>query len=159
MTVGALAHAAGLVAAHISKRRSKQEQVEADKKSVLAKYLIPGVAGYEGSKREERALDENKSREKTAQANAQAGSTLDSLNGWLDKAKSWWHNDLDQWQRDLFSLGGGALAGHAVSRLFGGEGVGGLVAGGLTGLAASSFDWKGLANALSKKQETQTAKG
>lgn len=97
--------------------------------------------------------------EKTAQAKAQTGSTLDSLNGWIDKAKSWWNNDLNQWQRDLLSLGGGALAGHTVNRLLGGEGAGGLIAGGLTGLAASSFDWKGLSDALSKKRETQTAKG
>lgn len=97
--------------------------------------------------------------EKTAQANAHTGSALDSLNGWIGKAKSWWNNDLNQWQRDLFSLGSGALAGHAVNRLLGGDGAGGLFAGGLTGLAASSFDWKGLANALGKKRETQTAKG
>lgn len=42
---------AGALAAAIKRRRTKKEQIEADKRSVLAKYLIPGLANYNYYKR------------------------------------------------------------------------------------------------------------
>ena len=47
------------IAAAIKRRRTKEEQLENDKGSILKKYLIPGLAEYDLFKRQGRAFDEN----------------------------------------------------------------------------------------------------
>jgi hypothetical protein len=41
----------GAIAAAIKRRRTKEEQIDSDKKSVLKKYLVPGTAVYDYYKR------------------------------------------------------------------------------------------------------------
>ena len=41
----------GAIAAAIKRRRTKEEQMKSDEKSVLLKYLIPGLATYDSYKR------------------------------------------------------------------------------------------------------------
>lgn len=46
-----LGHLAAMIAAAAKRRRTKEEQIEADKGSLLAKYLVPGKAAYGNLKR------------------------------------------------------------------------------------------------------------
>lgn len=46
---------AAQIGAMITKRRKLKDQIKSDEKGVLAKYLIPGLAEYEGAKRYEAA--------------------------------------------------------------------------------------------------------
>ena len=48
----------GTIAAAIKKRRTKEEQIESDKRSVLKKYLVPGTAIYDYWKRMGRSQGE-----------------------------------------------------------------------------------------------------
>jgi hypothetical protein len=46
-----LANLGGLIAAGVKRRRTKEEQLDADSESTLDKYLVPGLATYGASKR------------------------------------------------------------------------------------------------------------
>ena len=48
---GTLAHLGALLAAGINRRRTKREQIDADKSSTVPKYLVPGLAAYDYRKR------------------------------------------------------------------------------------------------------------
>lgn len=49
--VGSMGHLASIIAAAVNRRRTKEEQIEADKGSLAAKYLVPGMAQYGRYKR------------------------------------------------------------------------------------------------------------
>lgn len=113
---GALANGIGIVAAHIAKRRSKQEQIEADRKSTIAKWLIPGVAAYNKAKREERALLENNGQEKKAnvQGMAKQAFSLADVKNMLSNANNWYKSQSPEMRALIgagVGLGGGALLG------------------------------------------------
>lgn len=65
-----------------------------------------------------------------------------------DDISKWW-NGLEEWQRSLIGVGGGALLGGAIQKMLGGEAGGtGAVLGGLGGLAATGVDWNALSRAF-----------
>lgn len=62
-----LANTIGAIAAAVKRRRTAKEQIESDKNSVLAKYLVPGIAGYDFYKRLGRSqgdIEENEDNKK-----------------------------------------------------------------------------------------------
>ena len=68
--VAGVATLIGMLAAAIKRRRTKQEQIDADKGSLLMKYLVPGTAAYDYHKRlgrsqgeRDEAEDEKKNKE------------------------------------------------------------------------------------------------
>lgn len=60
---------AASIAAAIKRRRTKEEQIESDKKSILMKYLVPGISSYDyykriGRSQGERDEDKNNKKDK-----------------------------------------------------------------------------------------------
>lgn len=50
-SAAAIAHLISSIAAAIRRRRTRDEQIESDKKSLLMKYLVPGIGNYDYLKR------------------------------------------------------------------------------------------------------------
>lgn len=146
---GALPHAIGVVAAYIAKRRSKREQIEADRKSTIAKWLVPGVAAYNRVKREERALLENNGQDKNAGVQGMAKQAF----SWADvmskiRAAKTWVNE-NPMHRALFGAGAGLAGGALLGRLVGGKsGTGtGAAIGALAGVGAGAY-WNDIRKAI-----------
>lgn len=74
-----------------------------------------------------------------------------------DDISNWW-NGLEEWQRSLIGVGGGALLGGAIQKMLGGEAGGtGAVLGGLGGLAATGVDWNALSRTFGNGGGAQNA--
>ena len=66
--VGGVASLAGMIAAAKKRMRTKEEQMDADEKSVLPKYLVPGAALYGMSKRLGRSQGDRDDKEKSVKS-------------------------------------------------------------------------------------------
>lgn len=164
---GALATLIGSIAAAIKRRRTKQEQIDSDKKSVLAKYLIPGTAAYDLYKRVGRSQgerEEDPNNKKKSEKKAEDGQyglggvNWGNITNWLSEQKKKYYDNADDATKALIGAGGGALGGALLSKIVGGSGMGGAALGALAG-GASSVDWKKISDELGKMQVKKTPSG
>jgi hypothetical protein len=156
----ALISLASQIAAMLTKRRKKDDQIKADEKGVLSKYIIPGLAEYDGAKRYESAkydTYEKKGSEKSAQQIGAKG-IWDSVMERINAAKAWYDKPENAALRPLVNAGIGAVGLGALNKLLGGSFGRGAVLGGIGG-AATGVDWNALSNALgTKAKENAQAK-
>ena len=141
----------GALAAAIRRRRTKEEQIESDKGSVLKKYLIPGTAVYDYYKRVGRSQGDMEESAKSRKSKTpKEGDRPDNVKKasfdwgvvkkWLEDAKAWYSSQ-DVGTRALIGAGGGALAGAGLASLAGGSKATGALLGGAVGGVAGTMDW------------------
>ena len=133
-------HLMGMLAAAIRRRRTRDEQIESDKGSVLAKYLVPGSAAYGYFKRIGRSQGDAEEAARSRAAIEKNAFDWGSVNKWLGDAKEW-YNGQDAGTRALIGAGGGALAGAGLASLLGGSNGTGALLGGIAGGVAGTIDW------------------
>jgi len=147
-------HLAAAIAAAVKRRRTAREQIEADKGSLLAKYVVPGLADYGLLKRLGRSQGERDEAEANGNAEKKASATWDQVKEQIGKyagrARDW-YGQQNAVTKALLSTGGGAIGGAAISKLFGGKAGRGAALGALAG-GASRIDWGSLLKALDDAQ-------
>lgn len=146
---------AGAIAAAIKRRRTAKEQIEADKGSVLAKYLIPGAAAYGQYKRLGRSQGERDEAEAKGKSEKKAElpdwSNIKGNINWsafkqkLQEVKDWYESRPAE-QRALIGAGVGLGGGALLGKLMGRTGTG-AVAGALAGAGAGAY-WNHVRKAI-----------
>ena len=148
---------AGAIAAAIKRRRTAKEQIESDKGSVLAKYLVPGTAVYGKYKRLGRSQGERDEAEakgkseKKAEINLPDWSAIKGNVNWdaikqkIQEAKDWYESRPAE-QRALIGAGVGLGGGALLGKLMGRTGTG-AVAGALAGAGAGAY-WNHVRKAI-----------
>lgn len=158
--IGAAATLVGMLAGAIRRRRTKQQQIESDKGSLLAKYLVPGLASHDYVKRIGRSQGERDEAE-AAEKNAAAGPE-EGFPGIWSGIKNWYKSELSQDQRNWVNAGIGALGLGLANKLTGGSFLRGAAIGGIGGALSSEVNWKAIGDALASlgsKKPAPTVQG
>lgn len=142
--VGTAATLIGAIAAAIKRRRTAQEQIEADKGSLLAKYLVPGRAAYDyykriGRSQGERDEAEGKSEKKAFDLN------WESVKNKINKGLKMYENASPE-TRALIGAGAGLGGGALVGKLLGRTSTGAAL-GAAAGAGAGAY-WKDIGKAI-----------
>lgn len=148
----ALANIGGLIAAGIRRRRTKEEQLDADSEATIKKYLVPGLATYGASKRMGRSQGDRDENPENRKKKGDKGKEKKAF-ALRKSAEKTWLDDIASAYRNLSPLKRRALAAGLVSGVgtflasdgdFGTKAVKGLTGGALGGAALYGLDNAGL---------------